>query len=70
MQYITIALTPFQAAIVDLALQEYQSDFEAQINATEISDLRSINDAADYIIVAEECSLIRKAIEIQSGINL
>lgn len=64
-QFITIALTPLQAAIVSLAMQEYQSDFEANLNGITISGKDSIQELSELNSAAVECELITKAIDIQ-----
>lgn len=62
-QTITISLTPLQAVLISLAIEEYQSDFEAELNGIKIRDKKSIETLSEYNSVAVECELIRKVID-------
>jgi hypothetical protein len=69
MTHTTISLTPLQAAIILVALEEYQADYEAALNGIAISDKRSVEDLAAYTTAATECELAAKAINRQLSIN-
>ena len=64
-QTFPIYITPLQAVLISMAIEEYQSDFEAELNGFEIRDRKSIETLSEYNSVAVECELIRKSIDQQ-----
>lgn len=61
---VTITVTPLQAGIIYLALQEYQADFESQINGFELTACPvELDSFLNYVRVVEETAAARIAIE-------